>query len=250
MEALDAGADDYVTKPFGMDDAAGPPAQPRCAGRTPDRCRRTAPRTSPSPRRDGFTVDLAAAVHRDGPRRSASPPPNGRPAARSSSATPAACVSQKQRPPGGVGPVLRHRDQLPAGLRWPSCAASWRPTPSHPRQRRHRARHGLPRSSAAWGRPAGSRSAEAPDGDHSSESAFRATVYRRRGPVPAGMSAVPRSEKAGKAGKAARPSRPLPPPCSTGSPASLEDLESEELRADAQGHRMHPDLASAPTARS
>src|SRR3982750_924651 len=52
VEALDAGADDYVTKPFGMDELL---ARIRAA------LRRAAPATdAPVVRTDAFTVDLAA----------------------------------------------------------------------------------------------------------------------------------------------------------------------------------------------
>ena len=61
VEALDAGADDYVTKPFGMDELLARPGR-----RPPGRAHRE--RRGRRHRRDGgFTVDLAAKkVHRGG----------------------------------------------------------------------------------------------------------------------------------------------------------------------------------------
>ena len=59
VEALDAGADDYVTKPFGMDELL---ARMRAALR-----RAGAPVSAPVVRTDAFTVDLAAhRVERNG----------------------------------------------------------------------------------------------------------------------------------------------------------------------------------------
>ena len=59
MEALDAGADDYVTKPFGMDELL---ARLRAALR-----RRTGGAESPRVEAEGFTVDLVTKrVIRDG----------------------------------------------------------------------------------------------------------------------------------------------------------------------------------------
>ena len=55
--ALDAGADDYVTKPFGMDELA---ARLRAALR-----RVAPPGESPVVETDAFTVDLAAKQARD-----------------------------------------------------------------------------------------------------------------------------------------------------------------------------------------
>ena len=87
--ALDAGADDYVTKPFGMNELL---ARLRAAER------RAAPRAGrpPSSQTDAFTVDLAAAIgHDHGRRPCTSRPPSGT-WSRSSCAIPGKLVSQRQ----------------------------------------------------------------------------------------------------------------------------------------------------------
>ena len=134
VEALDVGADDYVTKPFGMDELL---ARVRAA------VRRAVPDQPPAPVvTDAFTVDLAATrVYRDGrggpahPDRVAAARGAGDPARPAGVAAPAA-----QR---GLGAGVHRRDQLPAGLpRRTAPQARGRPVPAAAPG--HRARHGLP----------------------------------------------------------------------------------------------------------
>ena len=120
VEALDAGADDYVTKPFGMDELL---ARLRAAVR---RAGPTGPaRTTPVVETEDFTVDLAAKQVQPRRRRDVRLTPtewhllevlvrNPRPAGQ-----PAAAAA------GGLGPRLRHGDATTCGSTWPSCAASW-----------------------------------------------------------------------------------------------------------------------------
>ena len=133
--ALDAGADDYVTKPFGMDELlARLRAALRRGGSDPDAPRRrdaaASPSTSPPSRHDaeGEPVRLTPTewhllevlIRQRGQAR-----------------LPAAAA------PGGLGPGLRDRDQLPARLHGAaSPQARARPRPSAPPD--HRARNGLP----------------------------------------------------------------------------------------------------------
>ena len=143
VEALDVGADDYVTKPFGMDELL---ARVRAA------VRRAVPDQPPEPVvTDAFTVDLAATrVTRDGEEVRLTPTewrllealvtrpgPAGLPA-------PAA-----ER---GLGAGLHRRDQLPAGLpRRPAPQARGRPVP--PAAPGHRAGDGLPLRALTDGPP-------------------------------------------------------------------------------------------------
>ena len=122
VEALDAGADDYVTKPFGMDELL---ARLRAA------LRRASPRRGRAGRRDGR-------LHRR-PRRQAGPTADGRPSGsrrpsgscwRSSCAT-RASWSASAAPAGGLGARLRDRDQLPPRLPRPAPAQA-RTRPSGP----------------------------------------------------------------------------------------------------------------------
>ena len=120
VAALDAGADDYVTKPFGMDELLA-------------RLRAAVRRAAPAP---DEPVVATAALHRrpggqagqrasDG-RRPADPdrvaaardagPQRGR------LVTPAAAAAR------GVGPGVRDGDATTCGSTWPSCAASSSPT--------------------------------------------------------------------------------------------------------------------------
>ncbi len=110
VAALDAGADDYVTKPFGMDELL---ARLRAAGR------RNAPADEePVVETDDFT---------DRPRRQAGHHATGRGApdpdrvapGRGARAQPRQARHPAAAAAGGVGTRVRHRDQLPAGLHGP-----------------------------------------------------------------------------------------------------------------------------------
>ena len=107
VAALDAGADDYVTKPFGMDELL---ARLRAA------LRRAAPAEEEAVVETGdFTVDLAAKRVTQLRRRSAADADR---VARRRSARP---QRRQARDPtavaaGGLGPAVREGDELPAGL--------------------------------------------------------------------------------------------------------------------------------------
>ena len=125
VAALDAGADDYVTKPFGMDELL---ARLRAAVRR----RRAGRGASRSSSTDDFTIDLAA--KRVAPRRR-----RGAPHARPSGAwSRCSCATGASSSPSASccrrsgGPQYETRDQLPAGLHGRSCAASSSPTPASP----------------------------------------------------------------------------------------------------------------------
>ena len=137
VEALDAGADDYVTKPFGMDELL---ARLRAAVRRGDAARRRrgpgrrAPRPSPSTwppsgsPRDGDEVRLTPTEWQ--------------------------LLEMLVRNPGGWspqrqllhevwGPGYAHGDQLPARLPRPAAPQA-RSRPGPPAAPHHRARDGLP----------------------------------------------------------------------------------------------------------
>ena len=108
VAALDAGADDYVTKPFGMDELlARLRAALRRRARRPRRSRwsrpttsrSTSPRSGSSTRRRGDPPHADRVAHRRGAR------------AQRGQARDAAAAAA-----GGVGPAVRDRDQLPARL--------------------------------------------------------------------------------------------------------------------------------------
>ncbi|CAM5655785.1 Response regulator OS=Streptomyces cyaneofuscatus OX=66883 GN=G3I52_14040 PE=4 SV=1 [Streptomyces cyaneofuscatus] len=129
VEALDAGADDYVTKPFGMDELL---ARLRASVRRSEPVGQDIGEDLAIVETAGFTVDLAAKkVHRAGrdvrltPTEWApagGPRPQRRPPGQPETA-----------PPGGLrGPPTAPRPTI-CGSTWPSSAASWRRHPSHPR---------------------------------------------------------------------------------------------------------------------
>lgn len=139
VEALDAGADDYVTKPFGMDELL---ARLRASVRRSEPVGQDVTEDLAIVETAGFTVDLAAKkVHRGG--RDVRLTPTewhllevlvrnagrlGRP---------------ETAPPGGLGALLRHGDQLSAGLHGPAPPqAGGRPLAPPPL--RHRTGDGLP----------------------------------------------------------------------------------------------------------
>ncbi len=122
VEALDAGADDYVTKPFGMDELL---ARLRAA------VRRNEPVGVPEGgvavvEAEAFTVDLAAKkVHRDG-RDVRLTPPSGT-SSKSSSATAAAWSARSSSSRRSGAPRTAPRPTT-SGCTWRSSAASWSAT--------------------------------------------------------------------------------------------------------------------------
>ena len=120
VAALDAGADDYVTKPFGMDELlARLRAAVRRAAPAPDEPVVTTP---------DFTVDLAAKqvvladgssgpADADGMAAAGDPGAQQRPAGH-----PAAAAA------GGLGSRRTRRRATTCGCTWLSCGASWNPS--------------------------------------------------------------------------------------------------------------------------
>ena len=133
--ALDAGADDYVTKPFGMDELL---ARIRAA------LRRAAPDAGAPAvvRTEAFTIDLAAkrVTTAEGDVRLT---PTEWSLLEVLVRNPGKLVSQKQLLQEVWGPGLRVRDQLPARLHGPAPPQA-RARPRPPRPPDHRTRHGLP----------------------------------------------------------------------------------------------------------
>ncbi len=113
VQALDAGADDYVTKPFGMEELL---ARMRAVGR-----RAIGDGDEPQYRIGDLVVDLAArrVIPPDGGRHPADPhrvaPARGAAAPSGKAARPAVPA------PGGVGPGLRRRGRQPQALHGPAA---------------------------------------------------------------------------------------------------------------------------------
>ncbi len=134
VEALDAGADDYVTKPFGMNELL---ARMRAAGR------RNAPAEEEAViETDDFTIDLAT-------KRITTPTDEVK-------LTPTEwhlvevlvrnagrLVTQRQLLQEVWGPAVPHRDRLPPSPHGPGAAQA-RAGPVAAALLHHRARHGLP----------------------------------------------------------------------------------------------------------
>jgi two-component system KDP operon response regulator KdpE len=120
VEALDAGADDYVTKPFGMDELLA-------------RLRAAVRRSALAEGEDAvvetasFTVDLAARkVRRDGVEVHLTPTEWG--LLEILARNRGRLVAQKQLLQEVWGPATRRRPTTCAST-WPSCAASWNRSP-------------------------------------------------------------------------------------------------------------------------
>ena len=114
VAALDAGADDFVTKPFGMDELL---ARLRAALRRAAPAEEEAVVVTPD-----FTIDLAAkrVVNAGG---DGDPAHADRVAHRRGARAPRGQARRAEAAaPGGVGPDLRDRDELPAGVHGPGAA--------------------------------------------------------------------------------------------------------------------------------
>ena len=154
VAALDAGADDYVTKPFGMDELL---ARLRAA------IRRASPAADePVVNTEDFTVDLGgqAGHPRRWQRRAADP--HRVAVARSPGAEPGPPGHTAAVAPGGVGPGRTRRRATTCGSTSPSCGASWSLSPPA-RVTCSPSRHGLPLRAVARGAgPAGTATARPP----------------------------------------------------------------------------------------
>ena len=115
VEALDIGADDYVTKPFGMDELL---ARLRAA------LRRSVPaQDEPVIETPDFTIDLAAKRVATRPAKTCASPRSSGASSTTLVRNRGKLVTQRQLAPGGVGPAVRDRDRVPA-----------RPSRGHPAQ--------------------------------------------------------------------------------------------------------------------
>ena len=136
VAALDAGADDYVTKPFGMDEllrshARG--AAPRCARRGGGR----------SSRPTHFTVDLAAKRVHDADGDEVRLTPTEWADGGGARPQPRKARQPASAPPGGVGAAVRDARRTTCASTWPRSGASSSPTPPSALLP-DGARHGLP----------------------------------------------------------------------------------------------------------
>ena len=137
VAALDAGADDYVTKPFGMDELL---ARMRAALRRRDAGRRAAPIVD-DPR-----------LHRSTSRPSGCRPRPGRGAAHADRVgTSSRCSSATRASSSPSASSSRRCGARSTSTRRTTCASTWRtirrklePDPLDPALLHHRARHGLP----------------------------------------------------------------------------------------------------------
>ena len=120
VRALDRGADDYVTKPFGVDELM---ARLRAAVR-----RANAADADPAPVEAGaLTIDLAARiVQREGAGRAPHADRVGHP--RAAGAPARAAGRAAPAPPTRVGDVRAGRTPATCGCTSPSCGASWNAT--------------------------------------------------------------------------------------------------------------------------
>ena len=136
VNALDAGADDYVTKPFGVDELLA-------------RIRAVARRVGPA---DADRTVRSGTSHRPGaittvrglpaPRPCTSPRPSGS-CSRSCSRNPGKLISQPSFSPRSGAPGTRPQDPLPAPVHGPAAPQA-RGRPGPPAPPAHRTRHGLP----------------------------------------------------------------------------------------------------------
>ena len=127
VDALDAGADDYVTKPFSIDELL---ARIRAV------TRRTIPaETTPTVRIGRSLIDLAAKTVRraddpDGGGQAGYPPdPHRMASARDPAPQPRQAHQPAAAPHRGLGAHLHHAKPTTCASTWPSSAASSNPTP-------------------------------------------------------------------------------------------------------------------------
>ena len=143
VDALDAGADDYVTKPFGMDELL---ARMRAA------LRRAVPGEEEAVVETGhFRADLAAKrVERDGEEIRLTP--TEWQIVETLVRHPGRLITPAAAPPERLGPAVREGDELPPRLPRPDSAQA-RAGPREATLLRDRARHGLPVRALSRGSP-------------------------------------------------------------------------------------------------
>ncbi len=133
VEALDAGADDYVTKPFGMNELL---ARMRAA------VRRNAPAEEEAViETDDFTIDLATKRITDADE--VKPDPDRVASGRGARAQRRPARHPAPAPAGGVGAPVPHRDVY-LRVHMAQVRRKLEPDPSPAPLLHHRARHGLP----------------------------------------------------------------------------------------------------------
>ncbi len=123
VDALDAGADDYVTKPFSLDELL---ARIRAVTRRhgDPKPRRPPSRSAGSP----STWPTAPSTPAEDPRRGRAPDPHRVAAARGPRPQPRQAGRPTPTAAGGVGTHLRQRDPLPAPVHGPPAPQARRPT--------------------------------------------------------------------------------------------------------------------------